>query len=135
MKNFTYLILLVIQSSFGQIKIGTYKTVSDLNFTPEITFFENNTFLFSNRNAISCFMWYEAKGNWKINHDKIILTDLVKAFNKDLTETIYVKRKTVYRIEKENLIFYDQSWENSKPAYFLANQICGNFIFKTEIKK
>jgi len=135
MKNIAYLILLIIHSSFGQINVGTYKTISDLNFPPEITFFDNHTFVYSNKNSVSCFIWYEAKGTWKVNRDKIILTDSVKAFNKDLTETIYVNRKTIYSVEKDKLIFFFQSWENSKPDYFLANQIFGNFVFNREIKE
>jgi len=129
MKLFIFIFLLS-QITIAQIKVGTYKIVSDSLRTPELILKNDQTFSYSNRNGVSCLVWYQTDGTWKVNFDKLILIDSVMGFDREITKTTYLKRTTIYSIENENLHFYKQYWETSKSEYNAAKPIFGDLVFK-----
>ena len=75
-------------------------------------------------------VWYETKGIWKVEHDKLILTDSVISFKNDMSKTSKVKRTTIFIIDRKKLNFYSQYCKPEKPEYRAAKPIFGNFGLK-----
>lgn len=64
------LILFFSQTSFGQIKFGTYSQL-DTSFYADLKIYSDNKFDFYDTRNSSCFVWTHYIGNWKLEQDTI----------------------------------------------------------------
>ncbi|MBY0485704.1 MAG: hypothetical protein K2P85_00715 [Flavobacteriaceae bacterium] len=130
MQKLIFILLLIGQSINGQIKPGKYSIISDSKTGRiELQIHDDKTFTYINRNHISCFVWYEIKGKWKIEFDKLILIDSVTAFKKKLNSAVTLLRTTIYRISKNKLIFNSQYHNKNGDKYIYGRNLNGNFSF------
>lgn len=115
---------------FGQVKPGKYTIISEsAKGRIELIIREDKTFTYINRNHVSCFVWHEINGNWKMEFDKLILLDSVTAFKGGFNSAVTLLRTTVYRISKNDLIFNSQYNNKTEPGYVYSRNIDGNFTF------
>ncbi len=71
MRNTTIIVVLFFcQSSFGQIKFGTYSQL-DTSFNADLRLYPDNKFDFYDTRDSSCFVWVHYLGNWELNKDTI----------------------------------------------------------------
>lgn len=128
MKKLIFILLLQGQFAFCQIKPGKYSIISDSTTRRiELLIREDQTFTYINRNHISCFVWYEINGSWKIEFDKLILKDSVIAFKGNLNSSVILTRTTVYRISRNDLIFNSQYHNKIGAEYIYSKNLNGNF--------
>lgn len=131
MKRIIFVLLLLGQCIYGQIKPGRYLVIKDsLTKGIELVIRDDKTFTYSNRNHTSCFVWYKINGTWEIEFDKLILKDYVSAFKGKLENFTTLHRTTVYRISEDKLIFNSQYHDKIEPEYIYSRNLFGNFLFE-----
>ena len=113
------------QTIFGQLKLGTYKSVSDTTNWSRLSFSANHTFKYQYRVSISHYAWYDSDGNWEINKDTLILTDTVITLYPYLGEKVL--RTTKYKIEETNLLYLSQRF--AREHAYLRRYLFGNYTF------
>ena len=81
--SFALIGLLSFQTIFGQLRLGTYKIISDTtnyyegSLFSELIFKPEKTFTYKYLTSVSCYLWYDSYGKWEINNDTLTLTDTV----------------------------------------------------------
>jgi hypothetical protein len=137
MTRLTILFLGLANNSFGQIKTGLYKEVSDTIFIGKawileysnITLSDNKTFSYNHRTSEGCLLWYDIKGTWFTKSNKLYLVDSVLSQN-DLYDKIVLVRTTVFQIQKTTLKNPTSFFEDK--GYLPIQNITGNFICKQD---
>jgi hypothetical protein len=79
----TIIAAFIFQTTFAQIKYGTYKITGDTKdfgggtLFSELIIKKNKTFTYKYLTSLSCFLWYDSDGKWSISKDTLVLTDTV----------------------------------------------------------
>ena len=149
-KYITILLLVISHAASGQFKTGTYyfvykdTTISKNSIASllqgqrifsELELLPDTTFIYKYRTSTSCFLWYDSKGEWRIDKDRIILTDYVlgsqgsRAGDTTLTMQM-IFRKTVFNIRNDSLFYSEQTYDRFKPGYYPLRQLFGNYAYK-----
>lgn len=138
MRKLVFCFLLIGQSQFAQIKLGTYKIVKDTinkdiiseNNLSTLSIQKDKTFTYYYLTSKSCLLSYKSDGNWNIVDNKLILTDSVIARSKNYNNLINIARTTIYKIENDNLFFFGQHLDKTKSDYLPLRYFSGNYKFK-----
>jgi hypothetical protein len=138
MKKLILCFLLIGQSQFAQIKLGTYKIVNDAinkniiseNNLSTLSIRKDKTFTYDYLTSKSCLLSYKSDGNWNIVDNNLILTDSVIARNKNYNNLINIARTTIYKIENDNLFFFEQHLDKTKSDYSPLRYLSGNYKFE-----
>ncbi len=135
----TIIFLLLSFKSFGQIKPGVYNEISDTLFIgkawiisySQIKINSDKTFTYNHKTSAGCLLWYDIKGTWFIKSNKLYLTD--SAISQSNTyDTITLIRTTVFRLQNNELKYFNSFFDGDKVGYSPIRNISGNFVFKKE---
>src|SRR5688500_3553998 len=104
------------------------------NFS-ELEFLPNKTFIYKYRTSVSCFLWYDTKGEWSADKNKLILTDYVQGSNqKHINDTSFTSqmifRKSIFTINGDSLLLSEQTFDKFKPDYYPVRYLVGNYVYK-----
>ena len=135
------LLLLLNQTSIGQVKVGSYKLYSDTvatfhissdtiiqYYSARLVIEKNQTFSCFIQSSSGCKSWYTIKGNWHTDSNKLVLFDSAIAINSEKRIT-RLSRITIYRIEKENLFFVEQYFTEANSSFVALTRLWGNFHY------
>ncbi len=143
---FTLVSMLVFQTAFGQLKLGTYKIISDTisyfegHLFSRLIFKPKNRFTYKYLTSVSCYLWYDSNGKWATNNDTLTLIDNVISyhpvinFNKykktdDNEVLITIKTKNNQPIQGIKILYI---FKNSKDTLFGTTNSQGKFIIDTK---
>ncbi len=138
--------LLSFQTTFGQLKLGTYKIISDTtsyfegHLFSELIFKPEKTFTYKYLTSVSCFLWYDSYGKWKTNKDTLTLVDTVISHHSvvnfakyketnDNKISISIRTKQSKPIQGIKVLYI---FKNSKDTLFGITNSEGKFIIETK---
>lgn len=142
----TIIAAFIVNTTFGQIKYGTYKITGDTkefgggNLFSELIIKKNKTFTYKYLTSMSCFLWYDSDGKWTVNKDTLFLTDSVISYhpvvnftkNKETNDnkiSILVKTKQDKPIQGIKILYI---FKNSKDTLSGYTNSEGKFIIDTK---
>lgn len=143
---FAFAGLFSFQTTFGQLKLGAYKIISDTTsyfegrLFSELIFKPDKTFTYKYLTSISCFLWYDSYGKWETNKDTLTLIDTIISHHSVVNFTkfketddnkISITVKTKHNAPMQGIkILY--IFKNSKDTLFGLTNAQGQFIIDTK---
>ncbi len=144
--SLTIIVAFIFQSTFAQIKYGTYKITGDTkdfgggHLFSELIIKKNKTFTYKYLTSLSCFLWYDSDGKWAITKDTLVLTDTVISHHPVVNFTKYketndnkisilVKTKQDKPIQGIKVLYI---YKNSKDTLSGLTDSEGKFIIDTK---
>jgi hypothetical protein len=142
----TIIAAFIFQTTFAQLKYGTYKITGDTKdfgggtLFSELIIKKNKTFTYKYLTSVSCFLWYDSDGKWAVSKDTLVLTDTVISHhpvvnfskNKETNDnkiSILVKTKQDKPIQGIKVLYI---YKNSKDTLSGLTDPEGKFIIDTK---
>lgn len=124
-------------NSFGQIKLGFYKEITNTVFIDKawilsfssITINKDNSFTYDHRTSEGSLVLYDIKGTWFTKSKKLYLVDSAKCQN-SLYDTVTTIRITVFKIQNNRLMYFNSYFDGERVYYSPLRNISGNYIYK-----